>query len=79
MFFKLKNNGAKVYTKSELKKDLKYKTTPSQDLYLIYQLEKEIEKEFKDLTIDLSKLDGLGENKRPVAISIEKLLRSKIK
>ena len=79
LFFKLKNNGAKVYTKSELKKDLKYKTTPSQDLYLIYQLEKEIEKEFKDLTIDLSKLDGLGENKRPVAISIEKLLRSKIK
>ena len=79
LFFKLKNNGAKVYTKSELKKDLKYKTTPSQDLYLIYQLEKEIEKEFKDLTIDLSKIDGLGENKRPVAISIEKLLRSKIK
>ena len=79
LFFKLKNNGAKVYTKSELKKDLKYKTTPSQDLYLIYQLEKEIEKEFKDLTIDLSKLDGLGENKRPVAISIEKLLQSKVK
>ena len=79
LFFKLKNNGAKVYTKSELKKDLKYKTTPSQDLYLIYQLEKEIEKEFKDLTIDLSKLDGLGENKRPVAISLEKLMRSMVK
>ena len=79
LFFKLKNNGAKVYTKSELKKDLKYKTKPSQDLYLIYQLEKEIEKEFKDLTIDLSKLDGLGENKRPVVISLEKLLRFKIK
>lgn len=78
-FYKINKNGPKLYTKSELKKDLKYKTTPSQDLYLIYQLEKEIEKEFKDLNIDLSKLDGLGENKRPVAISIEKLLRSKIK
>jgi predicted component of viral defense system (DUF524 family) len=79
LFFKLKNNGAKVYTKSELKKDLKYKTTPSQDLYLIYQLEKEIEKEFKDLTIDLSKLDGLGENKRPISISIEEVMKLKIK
>ena len=45
----------------------------------MYQLEKEIEKEFKDLRIDLSKLDGLGENKRPIAISLEKLMNSKIK
>ena len=45
----------------------------------MYQLEKEIEKEFKDLRIDLSKLDGLGENKRPVAISLEKLMWYKVK
>jgi predicted component of viral defense system (DUF524 family) len=79
LFFKLKSNGAKVYTKSELKKDLKYKTTPSQEMYLVYQLEKEYEKEFNNLKIDLTKLDGLGENKRPIAISIEKLMNSKIK
>jgi len=79
LFFKLKINGAKVYTKSELKKDLKYKTTPSQEMYLVYQLEEEYEKEFNNLKIDLSKLDGLGENKRPIAISIEKLMNSKIK
>jgi predicted component of viral defense system (DUF524 family) len=79
LFFKLKNNGAKVYTKSELKKDLKYKTKPSQELYLVYQLENECEKEFKNITIDLSKLDGLGENKRPIAISLEKLMRYKVK
>ena len=79
LFFKLKSNGAKVYTKSELKKDLKYKTAPSQEMYLVYQLEKEYEKEFNNLKIDLSKLDGLGENKRPIAISIEKLMNSKIK
>jgi predicted component of viral defense system (DUF524 family) len=78
-FYKINKNGPKLYTKSELKKDLKYKTKPSQEMYLVYQLEKEYEKEFKDLTIDLSKIDGLGENKRPVAISLEKLLRSKIK
>ena len=78
LFFKLKSNGAKVYTKSELKKDLKYKTTPSQNLYLVYQLEKEYEKEFNNLKIDLSKLDGLGENKRPIAINLEKIMNSKI-
>jgi predicted component of viral defense system (DUF524 family) len=79
LFFKLKSNGAKVYTKSELKKELKYKTTPSQEMYLVYQLEEEYEKEFSNLYIDLSKLDGLGENKRPIAISLEKLMNSKIK
>ncbi len=79
LFFKLKNSGTKVYTKSELKKDLKYKSTPSQEMYLVYQLEKEYEKEFCNLRIDLSNLDGLGENKRPIAISIEKLMKSKVK
>jgi predicted component of viral defense system (DUF524 family) len=79
LFFKLKSNGAKVFTKSELKKDLKYKTTPSQEMYLVYQLEEECEKEFNNLNIDLTKLDGLSENKRPIAISIEKLMNSKIK
>ena len=79
LFFKLKSNGAKLYTKSELKKELKYKTTPSQEMYLVYQLEEEYEKEFSNLYIDLSKLDGLGENKRPIAISLEKLMNSKIK
>ena len=79
LFFKLKNNGAKVYTKSELKDDLGYKTTPSQEMYLIYQLEEEYEKEFIGLTIDLSKIDGLGANKRPIAISIEQLMKSKIR
>ena len=45
----------------------------------MYQLEKECEKEFSGLTIDLAELDGLGENKRPVAISLEKLMRSRVK
>lgn len=79
LFFKLKNNTAKVYTKSELEDDLGYKTTPSQEMYLIYQLEEEYEKEFSGLTIDLSKIDGLGANKRPIAISIEQLMKSKIR
>lgn len=79
LFFKLKSNGAKVYTKSELKKDLKYKTTPSQEMYLVYEIETECEKEFNGLNIDLTKLAGLESSKRPTAISIEQLMKSKIK
>jgi hypothetical protein len=79
LFFKLKNNGAKIYNKSELKNDLRYKTNPSEDTYLVYQLLEECEKEFFDLKIDLSKIEGLSENKKPFAISIEKLMKLKIK
>jgi predicted component of viral defense system (DUF524 family) len=79
LFFKLKNNGTRVYTNIELKNDLKYKSTPTENMYLVYQLLEECEKEFLGLNIDLSKIQGLGAIKRPIAISIEKLLKSKIK
>lgn len=77
LFFKLKKNGTKVYTKWELINDLNYTLDPSQEMYLVYQLEKECEKEFNNLNIDLTKLDINDENKRPIAISLEKLMLSK--
>lgn len=77
LFFKLKKNGAKVYSKSELK-DLEYKPTPSQEMYLVYQLEDDCEKEFSGLNIDLNKLNGLGEIKKPIAITLTELLKAKI-
>lgn len=79
LFFKLKNNATKVYTKSELKNQLEYKSVPSQEMYLVYQLESEIEKEFNGFEIDLKKLVGLGANKRPIAISLENLIKSQNK
>jgi hypothetical protein len=77
LFFKLKENSARVFTKSELQNQLDYKTTPSQELYLIYQLADECEKEFNGINIDLSKLDGLEESKRPMSISLEQLMKIK--
>lgn len=77
LLFKLKNHGAKVYTKSELKNDLKYKTSPSQEMYLVYSLEDKIEIEFSELNIDLTKIKGLGANKKPKAISLKQLLKYK--
>lgn len=60
LFFKLKYNSGKFYTKSELKNDLKYPIIPSQDMYLVYQIDPQLEKKFVGLTIDLSILSGLG-------------------
>ncbi|MEN9339745.1 MAG: hypothetical protein RIQ62_1057, partial [Bacteroidota bacterium] len=79
LFFKLKNNKTKIYSKSELKNDLKYKSNPSQEMYLVYQLEEECEKEFCNINIDLSKLEGLDEDRKPRAISIAELMKLKIK
>jgi len=79
LFFKLDKNNAKFYSKSELKNSLKYKTEPSQEMYLVYKLEKNCEIEFNSLKIDLSKIDGLGVNKRPITISLKQLMNCKLK
>lgn len=75
LIFKLDKNGPKVYTKLELKNDLEYKTNPSQEMYLVYKLDEVIEKEFNSLNIDLTKLQGLGINKRPISINIAQLMK----
>lgn len=74
LFFKLKRNNAKIYTKSELKNNLEYPTSPSQETYLIYTLEPECEVEFSNLKIDLRKIKDLGKNKKPRAYSLVELL-----
>jgi hypothetical protein len=79
LFFKLKHQETKVYSKSELKEILKYQSEPSQDMYLIYQLEKECESEFNGLKIDLSLIIDSSINYRPKSITIEELLKAKIK
>jgi hypothetical protein len=48
-------------------------------MYLVYQLDETVEKEFAGLTIDLQNLVGLGENKKPLAISMKQLMRAKKK
>ena len=58
LFFKLKNNETKVYSKTELKNNLNYKTIPSQEMYLVYKIEEELEKEFRDINIDLTSRQG---------------------
>ena len=47
-------------------------------MYLVYQLEEYNEKEFSNIKIDLTMLKGLGAIKRPMAKSIEDLMKLKI-
>ncbi len=79
LFFKLKHHKTKVYSKSELKEILKYKSEPSQDMYLIYQIESECEKEFTGLKIELSSIIDSGIRFRPKSVTLEQLLKAKIK
>lgn len=79
LFFKLKKNTVRVYGKDELTKELKYYSTPTQELYLIFYLEDRCESEFNDLCIDLSGINGLVRNKRPLALSLEEIMKLKVK
>jgi hypothetical protein len=74
-FYKLSSKGPKVYTDTELKDDLKYKTKPSQPMYLVYSIDTEIEKEFEALEFNLTKIKNLGANKRPISIDLEQLIK----
>jgi predicted component of viral defense system (DUF524 family) len=77
LFFKLKKNEAKIYSKSELKSLLNYPTNPSQNAYLVYSLEEAIEKEFDGIKIDLTKIPLRRETKRPHSIDLIALLKAK--
>jgi hypothetical protein len=48
-------------------------------MYLIYQLESECEKEFTGLKIELSSIIDSGISFRPKSITLEQLLKAKIK
>lgn len=74
-FYKLSSKGPKVYTDTELKNDLKYKTKPSQPMYLVYTIDTDIEKEFENLEFDLTKIKNLGAVKRPISIDLEQLIK----
>jgi predicted component of viral defense system (DUF524 family) len=74
-FYKLSSKGPKVYTDTELKDDLKYKTKPSQPMYLVYSIATDIEKEFENLEFDLTKIKNLGAVKRPISIDLEQLIK----
>lgn len=73
-FYKLSKDGPKFYSGKELQEDLGYKTKPSQPMYLVYQLDSEIENEFKNKEWKVPQ--NPNHNERPFAISLTELLNS---
>lgn len=75
LFYKLKSDGPKFYSKEELVK-LNYPTEPTQPMYMIYEIEQNLEVEFQDKKWDLTRLPKLGEDKRPYSVSLSELMKT---
>ena len=75
LFYKIElSKGPKFYTKTELKKNLKYPTNPSEKLYLVYTLSENLDEEFINKSWDLTKLKNLRLQKKPFSVSLTQLL-----
>lgn len=78
--FKLTTKGPKIFSKDDLIKK-KY-PNPSGELYLVYEMENEIESEFKKQTWDITKLEGFKTGRGsgiPFSVSLTELMKVLIK
>lgn len=77
--YSLSDEGPKIYLKSDLEK-FDYPQVKG-ELYLVYQLTKDLSSEFKYVKFDLNKIIGFAEAKSkfgPVTCTLSELFRSKI-
>ena len=77
---KLKENGPRIFSKQDLIN--KSYENPSQDFYLVFNIEEAIEKEFENMTWDITRLDGYDGARAsalPFSVSITELMKVLIK
>ena len=77
--FQLSNDGLKIYSKSDMVK--KGYPNPKSELYLIYEIEKDVSEEFNNIEINLRKILDFKSNRdsgKPHLISLTQLLKQKI-
>jgi hypothetical protein len=78
--FKIKNEGPKIFSKSDLIKK-KY-PSPTGEIYLVYELTKGLEKEFENQKWNISKLEGYKSGRNsglPFTVSLTELMKVVIK
>lgn len=75
LFYKIKKGGPKFYSKEELKNLLNYPFTPTQPMYMVYELDDDLDVEFKNKTWDLSNLKNLNDSKKPYSVSLLELMK----
>lgn len=76
--FQLNNSGPKIFSKNDLIK--KGYPNPKGDLYLVYEIEKDVSEEFQNVSIDLKKLINFesGRNSgKPFTSTLTEVLKAK--
>lgn len=76
--YKLKEIGPRIYSKQDLI-NKKYPTLPKGDLYIIYEIEKDISAEFNNQKWDLKKLSnysGFRASPKPITVSLVELMET---
>ena len=77
--YQIMEGGIKIYSKSDMIK--KNYPKPNGELYLIFEIEKEVSNEFDNIKIDLRKIPDFKNNRssaKPYLISLTQLLKQKI-
>lgn len=79
--YKLKSSGPKIFSKQDLI-NKKYPTDPTGDIYLIFEIEKDVSDEFKNSKFDLNQLDsfsGFWNSPIPISVKLSDLMKAKVK
>lgn len=74
--YKIKNKGPRIFSKSDLLK--KRYPNPSGDIYLVYELAEDLEKEFNNQKWNISELEGYKSGRGssiPFAVSLTELMK----
>jgi len=77
---KLKETGPRIFSKKDLIK--KSYINPSQEFYLVFDIEEAVEKEFENMTWDISRLEGYTGARLstlPFSVSLTELMKSLVK
>jgi len=75
--YKLKNIGPKIYSNLDLLKE-GYPTTPTGDLYIMFEIEEETSKEFANCKFNLKRLENFRnfwDSPTPITVTLSELMR----
>jgi hypothetical protein len=76
--FQLKNSGPKILSQNNLIK--KNYPNPSGELYLVYEIEKDVSEDFDNVSINLRKLSKFENNRnsaKPISVTLTEVLKAK--
>ncbi len=77
--YQLKTSGPKILSQNNLIR--KGYPNPSGELYLVYEIEKEVSRDFQNVSIDirnLSKFESYRNSAKPFSVTLTEILKAKI-